>query len=169
MASPDISALDLASLEHFRTELVQAGFEPTPQDPRIWVGPIADPLKAFTSAIKMRIVFRDGWPFVHPRLEVDCLDEQHVGATGEICLWRLGVGTGEWLTFDGFRNRIRKWAQRAKAGFRPEDFALDAHLFFGRVLPNTIALVELEKLSVDANPDGISVISGKWRKDAPCT
>lgn len=167
MASRDIDALDLASLEQFRTELIEAGFEPSTQDPRTWVGPLADPLKGFTESREMRIVFRDGWPFRHPGLEVDGLDEQHVGANGEICLWRLGLWPGDWLTFEGVRNRIREWAQRAQAGFRPEDFALDAHLFFGRVRPNTIALVELEKLRADATPDGIGVISGKWRKDAP--
>ena len=167
MASRDIDALDLGSLEHFRTELIQAGFEPSTQDPRTWVGPIADPLKAFTSATRMRIVFRDGWPFLHPRLEVDGLDEQHVGANGEICLWRLGVGGGDWLTLEGYQSRIREWAQRAEAGFHPEDFALDAHLFFGRIRPNTLAIVELRKLKIEAEPDGIGVISGKWRKDDP--
>jgi hypothetical protein len=45
VASHEIGTLDLASLEQFQTELIEAGFEPRPGQPRVWVGPIAESLK----------------------------------------------------------------------------------------------------------------------------
>src|SRR5271156_4430401 len=56
-ASPEIGTLDLASLERFQTDLIEAGFEPRAGDCRVWLGPIAESLTALTAATTMRIVF----------------------------------------------------------------------------------------------------------------
>ena len=90
-ASPEIGRLDRASLEAFQTELIEAGFEPAGGERRVWLGPIADSLRALTAATTMRIVFVDGWPFRSPKLYVDGLDEWHLSAGGEVCLWAAGA------------------------------------------------------------------------------
>lgn len=165
MASRDIASLDLSSLERFRTELIKAGFEPGDGDLRIWIGPIADELKDLTSATTMTVVFCDGWPFRPPRLLVEGLDEAHVGAGGEVCLWRAGVDSGEWLTLGGYNKRIGEWARRVREGFQPEDFALDTHLFFRKIRPCAIATVKLKDLRLEAPGEKIGVISATWEKD----
>lgn len=162
---PQVATLDLASLERFQSELVEAGFEPVSGDLRQWEGPIADPLKQFTAAATMKMIFVDGWPFQHPRLFVDGIDQLHMNAHGELCLWHSGAASDEWLTFSGYVGRIEEWARRTKeANFRPEDFALDAHLAFGRVKSGTMATVELDKLHLNTAARGIGIISGRWNK-----
>lgn len=167
MASHEIGTLDLASLERFQTELIEAGFEPRPGQPRVWVGPIAESLKELTSATTMRIVFVDGWPFRHPHLMVDGLDEWHLSARGDVCLWASGDSSGEWLTVAGYMHRIEEWADGAKSGFGPQDFALDAHLSFGKVRAGAIATVDLGSLRLDGARGKIGVISGSWKKNDP--
>jgi hypothetical protein len=167
VASREIGTLDRASLERFQTELIEAGFEPRRGNPRDWVGPIADSLTELTAATTMRIVFVDGWPFRNPKLYVDGLDEWHLSAGGEICLWAPGAASGDWLTIDGFMHRVDEWAERAKQGFRPEDFALDAHLSFGRIHSSAIATVELSSLRLDGKRGEIGVISATWKNDDP--
>jgi hypothetical protein len=164
-ASPEIGTFDLASLERFQTELVEAGFEPLGGDRRVWIGPIAESLKGLTAATTMRIVFVDGWPFRHPHLFVDGLDEWHLSARGDVCLWATGAASGEWLMLGAFIRRIDEWVRRAKSGFGPEDFALDAHLSFGRIRPGAIATVDLGGLKLDGKEGQIGVISGVWEKD----
>ena len=151
MASRDIASLDPSSLERFRTELIKAGFEPRDEDLRIWIGPIADELKGLTSATRMTVVFHDGWPFRHPSLFVEGLDEGHVNADGEVCLWRVGACSGEWLTLRSYTKRIAEWARRVREDFQPEDFALDAHLYFGKVRPSVIATVKLKELRIETH------------------
>jgi molybdopterin/thiamine biosynthesis adenylyltransferase len=160
-----IDALDVASLERFQLELVEAGFEPADAAQRSWVGPIAESVRRLTEAETMKIVFFDGWPFQHPRLIVEGLDERHVSAGGEVCLWATGAPPEEWQTFSDFRARIDEWAGHAATEFRPEDFALDAHLSFGSVRPGTIATVDLESLRLSRAGGGRDEISGTWKQD----
>lgn len=160
-----IDALDLASLEQFQLDLLTAGFEPRDAEQRSWAGPIAESLRQFTPAKTMRIVFIDGWPFQHPRLFVEGIDEEHVTAGGDVCLWASGAPPDGWLTFAGYLQRIDAWAQRAAAGFPAEDFALDAHLYFGSVRSGTIATVELGRLGLDRKRGGRGEIAGSWSKD----
>ena len=161
----DIASLDQSSLEEFRTELITAGFEPGDGNLCIWTGPIADDLKGLTSSRKMSIVFRDGWPFRAPSLFVDGLDQEHVSASGEVCLWRDGDSSCTWRTLDGFIKRITEWTRRTEKGFQPEDFALDAHLFFSRVRFCAIATVKLKDLRLEATRENIGIISATWKKD----
>lgn len=160
-----IDALDVASLERFQLELVNAGFEPVDVAQRSWVGPIAESLRGLTEAETMKIVFYDGWPFQHPRLFVEGLDERHVSARGEVCLWATGAPPEEWQTFSEFGARIDEWAEHAATEFRPEDFALDAHLSFGSVRLGTIATVDLESLHLSRAGGGRDEISGTWKQD----
>lgn len=164
MALRDIVSLDPSSLDRFRTELIQAGFEPRVEDLRIWIGPIADELKGLTSATSMTVAFQDGWPFRHPSLFVDGLDERHVNAQGEVCLWQVGDCSGEWLTLSGYTRRIAEWTRRVKEDFQPEDFALDAHLYFGNVRTCVIATVKLEELRMESNEGRNGVISATWNE-----
>jgi molybdopterin/thiamine biosynthesis adenylyltransferase len=160
-----IDALDLASLERFQLELVEAGFEPADDAQRSWVGPIAESLKGLTEAETMKITFYDGWPFQQPRLLIEGLDERHVSARGEVCLWATGAPPEEWQTFSDYRARIDAWAEHAATEFRPEDFALDAHLSFGSVRPGTIATVDLSSLRLSRAGGGRDNISGTWNQD----
>src|SRR5262249_20842297 len=153
----------LASLERFQTELIEAGFEPLAGNQRVWVGPTADSLKTLTSAETMRIVFADGWPFRHPHLIVEGLDSWHLGATGGGCLLASGAASGEWLTLDGYLHRIDEWVERAKSGFAPEDFALDAHLSFGKTRSGAIATIDLSSLGLDGQRGKIGTISASWK------
>lgn len=163
MGSPDIGALDRASLERFRTELIKIGFEPQQGDIRLWSGPVAESLKDLTTATTMRIQFVDGWPFRNPKLKVDGLDEWHLSASGEVCLWAPGATSDEWLSVDGFMRRIDEWAKRARKGFRPEDFALDAHLSFGAIRAEAIATVDISSLRLDGKEGELGAISGTWK------
>jgi molybdopterin/thiamine biosynthesis adenylyltransferase len=160
-----IDALDVASLEQFQLELVRAGFKPAGASERVWVGPIADSLRDLTAAETMKIVFFDGWPFQQPRLFVDGLDGQHVGANGDVCLWANGAPPEGWTTLTAYRARIDEWAEHARSGFRPEDFALDAHLSFGDVRRGTMATVNLDSLGLTRAGGGRGEIVGTWEQD----
>jgi molybdopterin/thiamine biosynthesis adenylyltransferase len=167
VVSRDIAALDLPSLERFRTDLVQAGFDPRPGDLRIWSGPISDSLRELTSEQTMQVEFVDGWPFRPPKLFVDGLDEWHLSASGEVCLWTTGAASDQWLTLEGFLRRVDEWVERAKKGFRPEDFALDAHLSFEKVRYGAIATVDLSSLRLEGKEGHGGRISGTWKKNDP--
>ena len=82
--------------------------------PALWVGPIADSLRRAHKGETMKIVFFDGWPFQHPRLFVEGLDEQHVSARGEVCLWATGAPPEEWPTFSDLPGEDRR-VGRARA------------------------------------------------------
>lgn len=165
--SPEIGTLDRASLEAFQTDLIRIGFEPLDVDRRRWQGPIAASFAGLTEASTMTIVFKDGWPFQHPRLIVDGIDKRHVSTDGDICLWRSGAAaSAQWITVDGYYARIDEWTERARAGFTLEDFALDAHLSFGRVRVGAIATVELGALDLDrASHGNHAALSGTWHDD----
>lgn len=159
-----IDALDVASLEQFQLELIEAGFEPCDSEQRSWVGPLAESLRGLTDAETMKIVFADGWPFQHPRLFVDGLDEQHVTAAGDVCLWPSGAPGNAWMTLPGYLARVHDWGIHAKTEFRPEDFALDAHLYFSGVRTGAIATVNLESLRLRRGNGGRGEISATWEK-----
>ena len=115
----------------------------------------------------MRIVFVDGWPFRNPHLLVDGLDEWHLSAGGDICLWAPGAASGEWVTLAGYMRRIDEWVERTLNGFAPEDFALDAHLSFGKTRVGAIATIDLGSLALDGKRGKIGTISAAWKKDDP--
>ncbi|WP_217913846.1 ThiF family adenylyltransferase [Miltoncostaea marina] len=163
MASPGPDTLDQASLERFQTELIEHGFEPVEGDLGLWRGPIADELREHTNAETMVIEFRDGWPFQHPRLIVEGLDADHVGANGEVCLWASGASSAQWTTWQGYRARIAEWAARTRDGFQLEDFALDGHLDFQRRRPG-LATVELARLALDERDARLGHIVASWDK-----
>jgi hypothetical protein len=163
VASPDPDTLDQASLERFQTQLIEAGFEPVDGDRSRWRGPITDELCAHTAAATMDIVFVDGWPFQHPRLIVEGLDADHVGADDQVCLWAAGARSDQWLTWDGYRARIAEWATRVRDGFQVEDFALDGHLSFERH-KDGIATVQLTSLPLDDAQGRLGRIVASWDK-----
>lgn len=115
----------------------------------------------------MRIVFADGWPFRNPHLFVDALDEWHLSAGGDVCLWAPGAASGEWVTLAGYMGRIDEWVERTLNGFAPEDFALDAHLSFGKTRVGAIATIDLGSLALDGQRGKIGTISAGWKKDDP--
>jgi molybdopterin/thiamine biosynthesis adenylyltransferase len=160
-----IDALDRASLEQFQLDLVVAGFEPVDPAQREWKGPISESLRPFTPVGSMRIIFFDGWPFRRPRLFVEEMAEEHVNAGGEVCLWASGATSNAWRTLASFLGRIDEWARRAADGFLPEDFALDAHRYFGSVRLGAIATVNVGSLVGGAKPGGRDEIAGSWEQD----
>jgi molybdopterin/thiamine biosynthesis adenylyltransferase len=166
MASGEVDALDEASLDQFRIDLIKAGFEPViPGSRRWWRGPIAEPLKRLTSSEWMDVRIRDGWPFQAPRLLIPGADivSDHVNAAGEICLWRPEDASGQWMTLAGFRERIEQWCSQQADGFGPEDALLDAHLSFTGISAG-LATVDLASLRIDQlDPTGAtSKIFAQW-------
>ena len=166
MASDEVDALDEASLDRFRIELIKAGFEPViPGSRRWWRGPIAEPLKRLTSSPSMDVVFQDGWPFRAPRLVIPGRDivSDHVNAEGEICLWRPDDASGQWMTVTGFRARIEEWCAQQSEGFGPQDAMLDAHLYFTGTTAG-LATVDLASLRIDQrDPAGATnTIFAQW-------
>src|SRR5947209_6901640 len=108
---PDPETLDPASLDTFTTSLIEAGFV-RDSDGRTWHGPIHPALKQFTDATHMRVVIRDGWPFLHPRTYADGTPNGlHRTTNGDVCLWEDGDPSFNWLTWDGISARIEQWAE----------------------------------------------------------
>jgi len=54
-----------------------------------------------------------------------------------------------------------------RKGFRPEDFALDAHLSFGAIRAGAIATVDLSSLRLDGKEGELGKISGTWKDKDP--
>lgn len=166
MASDDVDALDEASLDRFRIDLIEAAFEPAKAgSQRWWRGPIAEPLKRLTSSAEMDILILDGWPFQPPKLLIPAKDivSEHVAASGEICLWRADDASGQWTTLEGFQERIEEWCAQQASGFRPEDAMLDAHLYFTGANAG-LAMLDIASLKIDQrNPAGVTnTIFGQW-------
>ncbi len=67
------------------------------------------------------------------------------------------------ITAEGYFARIDEWVERTQKGFRPEDFALDAHLSFGNPQAGVIATVDLSSLGLNA-PRHIGDISADWNE-----
>jgi molybdopterin/thiamine biosynthesis adenylyltransferase len=167
MASDEVDALDEASLDRFRIDLVKAGFEPvTPGSQRRWRGPVAEPLKRLTASDSMEVVIQDGWPFRAPRLLIPSRDivSDHVNALGEICLWRADDASGQWMTLEGFMTRIDEWCAQQAGGFRAEDAMLDAHLYFTGANIG-LATLDIASLRIDErDPAGATdSIFGQWK------
>lgn len=152
MASDDVATLDLGSLDAFRAELVEAGFEPAGEGIRRWDGPIAEPLRTLTTARTMCIRFEDGWPYRPPKLFVDGIVSEHAVTDGELCLFQPGDDSMVWVTFAGFRARIAEWVEHQDGGFRFEDAMLDAHLYFTKK-SNTLATLDISSLKIDPEDD----------------
>lgn len=150
MALAEVSTVDPASLDAFRGELIDAGFEPRRGDSSCWVGPIAEPLKALTEAQTMLIRIRDGWPYRPPQLFVEGIASDHAVYNGELCLYQAGDDSMGWTTLAGYQGRIASWVGAQAEGFRPEDELLDAHLFFRPVRHATIATLEISSLPITA-------------------
>lgn len=163
MDSREVQSIALESLDRFRVELAEAGFDSN-DGGRTWVGPIAGPLTAFTNADRMEVAIRDGWPFAQPQLKVDDMRNlHHVNAAGTICLWADGDASREWMSFSGIERRIEEWCEAQHKGFPTEDATMDAHAYFEDRLPN-LALMNLS--TIGTPDDGASGAAyGKWRQD----
>src|SRR5690242_11387510 len=77
---------DTAAYEQFCADLVEAGFNPKPNNATRWIGPLRPSLREFTDANFMEIQFRDGWPLRHTSIIVDGLRGRHA-SNGIVCLW----------------------------------------------------------------------------------
>ena len=95
----------------------------------------------------MRIRIRDGWPVTFPYLFADGLHTNHLTADGYVCLWHEGDGSQDWVTLEGFFNRLAKWCHDAQHGWDPVGLDRDAQLNFGRKLP-VVATFDLEELQI---------------------
>lgn len=152
----ELVTLDQAALERFTTELLAGGFEPVADTGRCWwQGPISLAFAGLTTATTMRLFLRDGWPFRHPHLVVDGLAVEHVNDQGVVCLWREDDNSRTWLTLDGIMSRVESWCERAKAGFRAADHALDAYLGFTTPVA-MLATFDLETLKRGGTREGQS-------------
>lgn len=159
--SPAVATTDIASLERFQRELIEAGFKAIdPPDRRNWQGPIAASLSALTDATTMRIEFMDGWPYRQPRLFVDGISSEHVNNAGEVCLWPVGARDRAWLTLQGLNYRIDEWVAAAGAGF-PDDTIFDAHLYFDPYIHPGIATVKLRDI-VPRRRGAKGRVYGRW-------
>ena len=91
MASDQVDALDEASLDQFRIELIKAASSPSRRACNA-AGAVRSPLllTPLTSSPEMQFAFQDGSPHQPPKLFIPGKDlvSEHVAADGEICLWR---------------------------------------------------------------------------------
>jgi hypothetical protein len=144
----DLDSFDRASLEAFTSGLVAAGFEPEPDsNGRSWKGPIHPAFHGLTDAARMRVVLRDGWPFVFPVLFVDGLHTHHLTEQGFVCLWDEGDGSLDWLTVEGLFARIGAWCEKANNGWDARGLARDAYLNFTEKHP-AVATFDLDKFHI---------------------
>ncbi len=165
MASDELTSVDLASLDAFRAELIEAGFEPTEAGGRRWQGPLHPALAEFTSEQTMRIYIRDGWPYRPPALHVRGIASEHAVLNGEVCLFQPGEhAVSAWLTFEAYKARIETWADRARDGFRFEDDLLDPHLYFRPKLPG-LATLELAAIGAEGDEPKTGNLRGVWDHD----
>lgn len=162
MDSPrQIQTLDPASLERFQDELLEAGFYGS-DGGRVWIGPLAQPLRRFTDAETMRIEIVDGWPYRQPELIVEGLPSlAHVNDGNVVCLWQRGQATRQWMTFAGWRERIEKWCSRQVAGFTRIDETMDAHAYFAGVV-NALARMDLGVLPQTISDGARGRLYGRW-------
>lgn len=130
---PPLDVWDTAALDTFTADLIAAGFERDPtRGRRRWTGPIHPGFTTLTDATEMTVELRDGWPARHPGVVVEGLRSEHVNASGHVCLWRADDISLAWLRWHDISDRIEQWTERARTGWQPQDFALDAWLGFSR-------------------------------------
>lgn len=164
MGSLEIQTVDPASYYRVRDELDAASFTST-DGGRRWTGPIAEPLRAFTDSEQMTIVFRDGWPFLHPELEVPGMKAiEHVNALGYVCLWAPGDQSQTWRTLDGWHSRIEEWCERQTDEFSPADATMDAHAYFGGGSVGALAVLDLAALEPQLKDGDCVKAFGRWRR-----
>ena len=143
-----VEAYEQASLDSFTTELVAAGFEPAPGTKgRVWTGPIHPALAPLTDAREMSLRIRDGWPVVFPYLFAEGLHTNHLTSDGYICLWHEGDGSREWITLNGFFDRLTAWSEGAQNGWDPVGLGQDAQLNFEKKDP-AVATFDLGQLQL---------------------
>ena len=162
MASAEPKSVDPASLDAFRAELIEVGFEPTEEGGRCWQGPLHPALAEFTSARTMRICIQDGWPYRPPTLHVRGVASEHAVLNGELCLFQPGEhDVSAWITLEAYNARIAMWAKLAKDGFRLEDDLLDPHLYF-RAKSSALATLELAAIRVEGGKAKTGMLRGTW-------
>jgi molybdopterin/thiamine biosynthesis adenylyltransferase len=165
VASAEFHTVDPASLDGFRAELIEAGFEPSGEGARCWVGPICPPLASLTAAETMRLCFRSGWPYRPPTLYVDGIESEHAVLDGELCLFQPGeTAVADWLTYSAYSARIGRWVDERRAGFRLEDDLLDPHLYLRHKSP-ALATLELGSLPIGSGGAATGALSGRWVDD----
>ena len=125
---PEIDTLDPASLDRFRADLVEAGFEST-NGGRSWVGATHPAFGGLTTAEKMVIVINDGWPWAHPSLLVPGLKPGPHLQRDAVCLWFTGDRSLVWLRFAGFEARIEEWVANYKGGI-VDDPGMDPERYY---------------------------------------
>jgi molybdopterin/thiamine biosynthesis adenylyltransferase/proteasome lid subunit RPN8/RPN11 len=124
-----VETLDPEALAAFLDEVEAGGFTSSDAARTSWSGPVPPSLAAFTAATSMRIVVRDGWPYVQPSVLVSGINWWH--AAGGPCLWQEGDNSKRWVTLEGILRRIDEWAAKAADGFRDLDgAALDPQYHF---------------------------------------
>lgn len=131
MVDTPLVPLDEAAYDRFCGGLIEAGFSPVEgTERRRWDGPIRESLTPFTTAARMEIGFRDGWPLRYPYIRVVGLGTDH-SSGGYVCLW-ADDDPAQHRARDiaVLWSRIDEWALAAEDGFRVEDQSLDGYFAF---------------------------------------
>ena len=123
-------------------------------DLRCWDGPSLKCFADLSDAPTMRIVFRDGWPYVHPRVVVPGVTGEHASADGVVCLWSEEDASFEWTTWGSLSSRAEAWCERTRSGFRQVDLALDAFIGFEHRDYSAIATLDSGQLLSGVAQDG---------------
>lgn len=157
-----VDTLHPASLDRFRQDLVEAGFE-RQSDGHTWRGPISSHFAGLTTATTMDIFIRDGWPYVHPWLFVAGLEPGLHLQGAHVCLWLPWEPSLAWLRLAGIQNRIEDWVAQYRVGGRADDPGMDPHLYFNPVVmpSGPLALLDITGVKV---ADGAS--GDLWAKRA---
>ena len=121
----------LESLEEFREELAEVGFERVPESSlERWTGRPHPSLEPLTDATTMDIVIAPGWPFQPPAVFVDGLNTNHSTPNGFVCMWRDGDFNPEWTTLGGLFSRLEQWCDNAVNAWEDDLLDQDALLNF---------------------------------------
>ena len=121
----------LESLEEFREELANTGFQRVPESSlERWTGRAHPALAPLTDATSMDIVIAPGWPFQPPAVFVDGVNTNHSTPNGLVCMWREGDFNPEWTTLGGLFSRLEQWCENAVNGWEDDHLDQDALLNF---------------------------------------
>lgn len=121
------------SLERFVSELETHGFTPLEgvYPIQAWRGKIHPAFEGLTDAKSMDIGIRSGWPFQSPVLFIQGLATNHSMLGGYVCMWLDDDDSQQWMTLNGFYNRIKEWCSQAKDEWRGDEWLQqDAYLNF---------------------------------------